>query len=489
VASSAQRLKAFVRSPDGLLAAIFVVYLVARVVLMLGGQVFTSFDSAAYAYRDDPARNHGPLLSFFGHAPRPWGLPLFYAMFGSDHARAIGQSIVGTVAWAFFAWELSRHMRTRAAQIVAFAGVLALACLNTVASWDYAILTESMSISLGVVVLAFALRWARTGSKVALGLMTAFGVWWTFIRPDIRIFTTVLIVVLLWLAWRAWRGRAPDAPARSPKAILIAAGVLVLGMLWYSAITPAMNETFKPYDGDAVAGNPLSLDEELFVYRLRVDVSTNPEMWAAYKTKLGMPTCPAIQAFTTQAAWQSQAWAQAYLNCPPLVAWVHQHQDPLFWTDIAKADPALATKVFTETVSNTLGGEAYAKVPKVVPSPLERVVFPSRQYGLPIALVGFGAVLALFLVAGGRRRHPRLYAASLVIAGASLLSAVATVAVHSGEYRRFGIQETIGTRIVLVVLLAAAVDAWLSRRRTEPTVIRQQTGADSADAEVLAPSA
>lgn len=488
MATSAQRLKTFVRSPGGLLAGIFVIYLVARLLLMLGGQVFTSFDSAAYAYRDDPARNHGPLLSFFGHAPRPWGLPLFYALFGSDHARAIGQSVVGTAAWAFFAWEVSRHLRTTTARVVGFAGVLALACMNTVASWDYAILSESMSISLGVLVLAFALRWARTGSKVALALMAAFGVWWTFIRPDIRIFITVLVVVLLWLAWRAWRGRSAAAD-RTPRSILIAAGVLVLGMLWYSAITPAMNEAFKPYDGDAVAGNPLSLDEELFVYRLRVDVSTNPELWAAYKSKLAMPTCPAIEAFTSQSAWQSQAWAQAYLNCPPLVAWVHQHQDPLFWTDIAQADPVLATKVFTQTVSNTLGGEAYAKVPQVMPAPLERAVFPSRQYGLAVALVGFAAVLALFLLAGGRRRHPRLFATSLVIGGAALLSAVATVAVHSGEYRRFGIQETVGTRVVLVILLAAAVDAWLGRRRPDTPVIHQQTGADAADAEVVAPSA
>jgi hypothetical protein len=488
VASSAQRLKAFVRSPDGLLAGIFVVYLVLRVVLVLGGQVFTSFDSAAYAYRDDPARNHGPLLSFLGHAPRPWGLPLFYAMVGSDHARAVGQWAVGTVAWALFAWELSRHLRTRTARAIGVAGVLGLACLNTVASWDFAILSESMSISLGVVVLALALRWARTGSNVALGLMTAFGVWWTFIRPDIRIFTTVLIAILLWLAWRAFRARDAAESRRSPRAILIAAGVLALGMVWYSAITPAMNEAFKPYDGDAVAGNPLSMDEELFVYRLRVDVSTNPQMWDAYKTKLGMPTCPAIEAFTTQSQWQSQAWQQAYLNCPPLVGWVHQHQDPLFWTDIAKADPALAAKVFTQTVSSSLGGDAYAKMPRVVPSPLERAVFPSQQYGLPVALVGFAVVLTLFLVAGGRRRHPRLSAASLVLGGAALLSTVATVLVHSGEYRRFGIQETISTRIVLVVLLVAAVDAWLTRGALAPPVVRQPTGAESADAEVLAPS-
>jgi hypothetical protein len=488
VASSAQRLKAFVRSQNGLLAGIFVVYLVLRVVLVLGGHVFASFDSAAYAYRDDPARNHGPLVSFFGHAPRPWGVPLFYAMFGSDHARAVGQWAVATLAWAFLAWELSRHLRTTTARAVGVAGVLGLACLNTVASWDFAILTESLSISLGVVVLAFALRWARTGSAVALGLMTAFGVWWTFIRPDIRIFITVLIAVLLWLAWRAWRARDAATPRRSPRAILIAAGVLALGMAWYSAITPAMNEAFKPYDGDAVAGNPLSIDEELFVYRLRVDVSTNPQMWDAYKTRLGMPTCPAIEAFTTHAAWQSQAWEQAYLNCPPLVQWVHEHQDPLFWTDIAKADPALATKVFTQTVSNTLGGEAYAEMPHVVPGLLERAVFPSKQYGLPVALVGFALVLTLFLLAGGRQRHRGLYGMSLVLGGAALLSAVATVVVHSGEYRRFGIQETISTRIVLVVLLVAAVDAWLIRRAGVPPVIRQPTGAEAADSEVLAPS-
>ena len=186
----------FADSPVTVWVLIFGAFLVARLVIIAGGDVFEAPDSAAYAVRNDPARDHGPLLSFVGNAPRPWGLPLFYAIFGTDSWRTIGQWALATAAWVYFAWEVSRHVQTRVARYLAVAGLLFLACLSQVASWDLAILTESLSISLGLLVLAFLLRWLRTGSRVAIGAMTATAVWWTFLRPDIRIFIVALIAVL-----------------------------------------------------------------------------------------------------------------------------------------------------------------------------------------------------------------------------------------------------------------------------------------------------
>src|SRR5262245_14835840 len=190
---------------------------------------------------------------------------MFYALFADDQGRAVGQWVLATAAWALLAWELTRHLRTLVAQAVAVAAVFGLALTNTVASWDFAILTESTSISLGLFVVATLLRWARTGSWVSLLVMTVVAVWWTFIRPDIRVFIVVLIAVLLGVAWSVWRRRRRDraaggaAPARAGpgrvRAALIASVALALGIGWYAAITPTMMRTFQPYDGEALPGN------------------------------------------------------------------------------------------------------------------------------------------------------------------------------------------------------------------------------------------
>jgi hypothetical protein len=38
------------------------------------------------------------------------------------------------------------------------------------------------------------------------------------------------------------------------------------------------------------------------------------------------------------------------------------------------------------------------------------------------------------------------------------------VALGSGEYRRFGLQEAFGIRLAALILLVVALDAWLVRR-------------------------
>jgi hypothetical protein len=460
-------------------AAIFGLYLIARTVIIVGGDVFEAWDSAVYAYRDDPARNIGPLVSFVGDAPRPWGLPLFYALFGNDLWRAVGQWAFGTVAWAFFAWEVSRHLRTRAAQYAVVAALLLFACLNNVASWDLAILTESMSVSIGVLVLGLLLRWFRTGSKAAIAGMTAAAVWWSFIRPDIRLFIGVIMAVLVgYTALRWWHARKNNGKSNDESrgennsgritAALVACVVMGLGIVWYSAITPAMTEAMEPYDDDAIQPDPLPQPEQMYVYRLRVDVSTDPEMWQAFKTQLGMPTCPELEAFTSRTDWQGQKWAEAYLRCPPLVAWVAERKDHfgIFWTELAAANPRLAVNRFKSMTSYTVGGIVYAHAPRVVPAPIERLAFPSQRYALPLLLIGFGIALAAAWWAGARRTDRRLFLFSIVLFGTAIFSAAATIVIHTGEIQRYGVQEALAARVAIIVLLATALDAWVLRRQS-----------------------
>jgi hypothetical protein len=467
----------FGESPVRSWALIFGLFLVGRVVLIAGGHVFTSSDAWTYAAR--PGQPDDGLLSFTGDAPRPWGLPLFYAAFGSDEARAVGQWAIGTLAWAYFAWEVSRNLRTRAASYATAAALLLLALLHDVASWDLAILSESLSLSLGVLVLGLLLRWLRTGSIVSIAGLTAVAIWWSFLRPDIRVFTAVLMGVLLLIAagaaWRVWRARPVPGPRAADRTVgaagrtvitaVVATLVLGLGMVWYSAITPAMEQSMTHYDDDEVVP-PMPQDEHRFVYRLRVDVSTNPELWQAYTTEIGMPTCPELTAFTSDRAnWRGREWAEAYRRCPALVDWVMARKDGYFWADLAAANPGLFAKTFLSQWSLSLGGEAYADVPAVVPGPVEKLVFPSRRYGLPLAVVGFAAALGLAWWAGAVRSHRRLVWFAAGLFATALVSAVATIVMVTGELQRFGVQEAVATRVAMVVLLGCALDAWLTRRR------------------------
>jgi hypothetical protein len=443
------------------LTGIFTVYLIARLVVALGGEVFVAPDSAVYRY--DPARNFGSLISLTGHAPRPWGLPVFYALFPDDLSRAWGQWALGTAAWAFLAWELSRHMRTAVGRVAAVTAVLGFALFATVNTWDFAMLTESLSISIGVAVVAFLLWWGRTGSRGALAAATGLTVWWTFLRPDIRVFTVVVIVVLAFAAFRVWRHDGGRITARAGAPIV--AAVVMLGAIgWYSAITPAMNKTFAPYDGDAIPESPMPMDEEIFVYRLRVDVSTDPQLYRTFREELGMPLCPGTEAYNTKSAWDSVGFAREYTKCPELREWVQRNKNR-FWPELASKAPSQAARKFYQNTSYALGGVQYAKTGAVIPAPLEKLAFPSRTHGLPYGLAYLAVALALALLADAGRRHPLLLKTAGVMVVAALGSALATVYVHSGEYLRFGIQEAIALRVAAILLLVAAIDAFAARRQ------------------------
>jgi hypothetical protein len=487
---------------------IFGLYLVGRVVLIAGGHVFTSYDAITYAPR--PGQPDDGLLSFTGEAPRPWGLPLFYAPFSSDEARTVAQWALATLTWGFFAWEVGRHLRTRAARYATVAAILFLALLHSVASWDLAILSESVSLSLGVLVLGLLLRWLRTGSVASLAGMTGAALWWTFLRPDIRVFTAVLIgVLVLVAAGRLWRSRqpapgpdgaraagtdrtgassqgTPTAARRTVTAAALSCLVLAGGIGWYVAITPALERSMTRYDGDAIEP-PLPQDEHRFVYRLRVDVSTNPELWQAFTTELGMPTCPELSEFTNDTLnWRGREWAEAYRRCPALVDWVQERKDQYFWADLAAADPGLFAKTFLRQLSLTLGGESYADVPAVVPGAVEKLVVPSRRYGLPLALLGFAATLGLAWWAGALRSHRRLVWFASGVFATALLSATATIVLVTGELQRFGVQEAVATRVAMLVLLGATLDAWLARRRGQAGDVNPTKAATTGPAQAAA---
>jgi hypothetical protein len=104
--------------------------------------------------------------------------------------------------------------------------------MQQVATWDFMVLSESLSLSLGVLTLALFLRWICTESRWALALMILSSVWWTFTRGEIRIAIAVLTAALAWIAWRR----------RAQWKVLAAViALLVVAMSWVTLITPTQS--------------------------------------------------------------------------------------------------------------------------------------------------------------------------------------------------------------------------------------------------------
>jgi hypothetical protein len=432
-----------VRSTRFALFVLLGAFLAGRLVIVTKGVVFSSNDSATYAARP----GSGSLISLFGHAPRLWGVPLFYALFGSDPARAYGQWALGTIAWGALAAVVFGLLRHPLARIAGAAAVLMIGLLPQVDSWDFAILSESLSISLGVLTLALLLHWVATNSRASLIGTIAVAVWWTFTRPDIRVFTVFLLLAMVLFAWRM--------PARRT-ASLVAAGVLLLTIGWTTAVFGTAERTYQ-------ASSPLGVDEGI-MYQLRTQVFPDAPIKAVFVAKLGMPDCPGADAIAAQPVWRVEEFAAAVDACPALRAWVDQHRDTAM-SEFARADPALYLRMTDDLMKLTLGSAHYASVPGVLPGRLGALIFPVDPGLLRLTVALLLGVVGV-LVTRARRVDPVLTWGMVAVAAVCLVSAESNVVFGVGEFWRFGVQEAAGLRVAILLLLVVTADTLLMRRST-----------------------
>ncbi|MCW3818110.1 hypothetical protein ONA91_27040 [Micromonospora sp. DR5-3] len=425
-------------------------YLSARVRILTGYTLFTAPDTRSYAPR--PGEVPIDTLSFTGHAPRPWGVPLLYALVGSDSARVALQWTISTLAWCLLAGACWARLRSLPARILAVTALLCLALSRSVYSWDHALLSESLSISLGIAALALLTIWVTTRSRVALGALALVAFWWTFTRQDVLPYLLLLVVVL-----------AGHAVLRRYRWHALLATVVLLGALgWQAAIVPVVDHSYRSW------GSGLSLSEATFVYRLRFQVLNNPQVKAAYQEEFGMPGCAGAEQVAAGSTWSMGPFIEAYRDCPALRAWAAREQGSVGYR-YARAHPSEYTEQVLSVLPISLAGTEgrYAAAVPGVPAVPEKLFFPDRHRVLPQASLVFLMALGVGLLARAFKRARWLAAAGAVVALASTASAVAGMMYSAGEYTRFGIQEAVLLRVGLVILAAATVEAvlaWLADR-------------------------
>ncbi|MCL4875680.1 MAG: hypothetical protein KJ064_03440 [Anaerolineae bacterium] len=200
--------------------ALFIYGGIMLVYFMLYQQVFDYAEPVYWndsvAYLDISQRSL--LDSDFWVTVRPFTIPLIYKLIGGyGELIALRQWQIAMACWVIFAWSVARTMRTPGYRFPAFAVILLFSLSLDITLWNTVVHSESLSISLFVLMLAswfLALDWLQKHPNpmprqqvmigVGLGMMLVL---WSFAR-DVHAYFVVGSIGLLFLVmlarWRLW---------------------------------------------------------------------------------------------------------------------------------------------------------------------------------------------------------------------------------------------------------------------------------------------
>lgn len=430
-----------------ILAVLIGVYVIARVIIVILSRPFVWPDTNSYV-----PNSRTEVFSLLGHAPRPWGVPLLFTIMPSNATRTLADWFLGTVAWGGLAYGLWITLRSQVGKIIGAVGILGLALTPRVVQWDFAVGSEALSVSLGVLSFGLVMIWAKTRSRAAfLGLIAA-AFWWIFTRQDILPMVALLLGALIWYVWRRRAVRRTAAAG---------AAVLALGVGWIIAIQPNIEKGYAEW-----GGSHYTLSDATFLYRLRLVILPDPTMRAAYFDDFHMPHCPPAERIAQGTGWQTARFQSSVRQCPQLLSWMNENATSVAYLYALKHPRHFAgvtLKLAPEMLAGPADGQYVKRVRKVMPSPAASVVWPDKSLVLPMAAAVTLAALTIGAAFRLLRRRVWLYTAGFALVGVSLASTVAGLMYTAGEYARFGIQEAIGLRIGAVTLIVTTIDALLTR--------------------------
>lgn len=189
-----------------------------------------------FSYMADPSISSGRLPL----------VPTLYWLAGHDvRVAAAVQAVVGAVCWSALLWELA-HLQGWLTRYLSMASVTCLACSTYVVGWYAAGLSESLAISLLVLVFVFLARWARTGSSLWPAVAAASG---SALARSTSAYVLVPAGVVL-CAWALARCRR-----HVPKAAVLLAAALAgawmsgRGQLWQQPFLHSMSDRILPNAG------------------------------------------------------------------------------------------------------------------------------------------------------------------------------------------------------------------------------------------------
>jgi hypothetical protein len=405
---------------------------VLRLLAVAGMRLYLYFDSAEY-----------DRLDFSGDWRRPWATPYLYWLIpGTNRSLLIGQALIGAISWAVLALAAAAWFRLPAMRFAVAAAIAVLGCTTAVTNWDAAKLSESLGISLTVLVIAAWLNFLRRTDRVTAVWLVVATLPWLFVRQSLLSAAWLVVLAAAIGALIAWR--------RGHGSKLLGVVCLVLAIeTAVASVTYSHNQEVVRENLTVIVANRVATDPA------RLEWFTDHGMPVPESGGLDFRSLKDDAAFTRWVAGEGRSTYVRYLASHP---W-YTATAPL--DDLAGLRNAYVETDAEPSIAMLSPPDRYATVRTVLPAVVEDVLFGAGDSG--------GVIFALVVMAGWTlARTPRR---SMRWTVPLLLIAISFASLYTGwhgatpELGRLGLLGAIGIRIGLLLQIAFLLEDEVLQRR------------------------
>ncbi len=403
-----------------------------------------------------------------------------YTLLDSPRAIVTVQALIGAACWSAAASLLAWAMPAGRRRVVCVALVGLLGATQPVASWDNALLSESLSLSTGVLAVALLVRATFAPTRRRWGSVLGVSAVWMLCRPNNASIGLFLLAALSAVSVVAIvRGRDPLIGRR----MLAAFGaVAVVGMAWSLSDTGLRTFNAVQVIEHRVFGTP---EEQWFIAR-------------------GMPADGQAIAATAAEASRGVSAAVVLLEDPDFGTWARREASASYSRFVARHPGWVLDNAFGDRSAylGLVSGSVYSESRDLVPAPIDELVWPTGRPTFAAALAAVGVAAAVGPLRGrGRPMQRRRLALAGAVLTAVAMDAVFVIHTAGDEYPRLLLVPACLARLVLLwlVLDGAPVNpgarlrrvrratggeraADVSRERPEPADCAQASGRSAGDA-------
>jgi len=400
---------------------------------------------------------------------RLWTVPLVYSLgLSGDHLVTL-QLIVGVVGWLSAAVLIARVYRSRTARAVGIGGILVLGLTTEVSNFDSVLLSESIALSLTVVLIALGLNVVCRPSGRLMWAFAIVAFLWAFSRQS--------NVYVLWLATIAAVLAALFHGRRRHYVVLacVVAAVALAG-----TVVSSSNTAIQDWNIGQIIARRIAPDATMRTWWRQQGMPALPSgVPAASARDTENAPDPLIDEQTGRLHKDKAFWR-----------WLDDHGAPTYLRFVVTHPRYVFTTVFREriVVDAFLDGAAFYGIRKqVLPSVVEDVVWPKTREAALLVITTF-AIVCFALIALTRRRAPDVTVSPTLksalrysgVLFAISIAAVFLVAHTAGaEFARLLLIPAVGARIAALIAIAALID-YASRLKTrdgsqDTTLFRHDT--------------
>jgi hypothetical protein len=411
-----------------------------------------------------------PWTGDFLAAGKPWTVPLVYKVVGAGQVIH-AQVAISAVCWLALAAVVATQVRRRYLAIAAFTAVLAFSLSIWVTEWDHQALTESISVSLGALVVAAWLVYLRfPRALVAVGL-SAVTLVWVFARDTNAYVLLLAVPVIAVWTFKTHRFRRGTAVALIASCA-IAAASLVVANAAHSCVTG----TKFVSRGEARAHSGYCT-RRWYTLVNTIAIRVLPDRDAsAYFRRHGMPVPPLLAASSGKTA----AWYAPVYFAPSMqgfkrwldrsgrstyVDYLWSHPDdvtPPGRGVAALLAPRYGRRLTPDRVAEPSLAEQRFGARRLLPSFADDIAFAPTPLALAIEALVALSLLAAALV---RRLHvqPAVWVAAFLVASAPFHALVVWHG-DAADIPRHSLLVQVFLRLGLLLIAVFAIDALGSER-------------------------